>query len=81
MAVPSIHAYRGIEVKYELSISYESAQMESSGQLRQTLTKEKTGEAFSIIQLLYSEGFQRFQPIDPEYSPPSLPEYQTQPQQ
>lgn len=48
----SIHAYPGKEVKYELSISPESPQMSLPGEFMQTLTNEKEGEFFSIIQLM-----------------------------
>lgn len=55
LAFPPIHAYRVKEVKHELSISCESAQMRLSGQILGTLTNEKKGELLSIIQPMHSE--------------------------
>ena|GEM_PF-3565404 len=48
----SIHAYPGKEVKYGLSISRESPQMPWPGEFMQTLTNDKAGAFFSIIQLM-----------------------------
>lgn len=44
-----IHAYRVREVKHELSISYETAQMPTRELCLRALTKAKTRESLTII--------------------------------